>query len=100
MSTGKLFQFYSSPAWKRFSESIRRQRHYVCEKCGQPGNVVHHVKPIDERNVSDQDIALEPTNMMLLCRACHEEIHNRAAKQPRRTVLFDANGNVVGVKDR
>ena len=100
MSTGKLSDFYSSPAWKKFSESIRRQRHYVCEKCGQPGNVVHHRIPLTERNVNDPTISLNPGNMQLLCRECHERHHNRAAKQPKRTVLFDEQGNVVGISEK
>ena len=98
MSTGKLSDFYSSGTWRKFSESIRRHRHYVCERCGQPGNFVHHIHPLTERNVSDPDIALNPSNMQLLCRQCHEEIHNRIAKTPRRTILFDSDGNVVGIK--
>lgn len=42
MSTGKLFKFYQSPAWRHIAELYRKQQHYTCERCGEPGNVVHH----------------------------------------------------------
>lgn len=99
MSTGRLSEFYRSASWKHFSESIRRSRHYICNRCGQPANVVHHIHELNERNVSDPDIALNPENMELLCRQCHEKHHDRAQKKPRRIILFDKLGNVIGVEN-
>ena len=98
MSTGRLSEFYNSVAWKHFAESIRKSRHYLCERCGQPGNVVHHINELNERNVKDPSIALNPENMELLCRECHELHHGRQKKKPKRQIIFDSNGNVIGIK--
>jgi len=49
--------------------------HGICEKCGAPGTEVHHIIPLNETNVDDPSISLNPDNVMLLCKDCHEAIH-------------------------
>lgn len=55
--------------WKEISSTIKRERYYTCEGCGQHGNrpgnplTVHHVD-YNPRNNS-------PDNLLLLCSSCH-----------------------------
>ena len=98
MSTGKLFKFYQSPAWRHIAELYRKQQHYTCERCGEPGNVVHHKVRLTMDNLHNPEVVLNTDNFELLCRSCHEKEHNRKAAEPARVVLFDANGQVVGLR--
>jgi 5-methylcytosine-specific restriction protein A len=50
----------------------------LCEICKTQGevktaNLVHHVKPIDER----PDLRLDMNNLMSVCTEHHEEIHKK-----------------------
>ena len=98
MSTGKMFAFYQSPAWRHIAELYRKQQHYTCERCGEPGNVVHHKIRLTMDNLHNPEVVLNTDNFELLCRSCHEKEHNRKAAEPARVVLFDANGQVVGLR--
>lgn len=68
----------------------------------KPADVVHHKIPLNEENVNDPDISLNPDRLMALCYDCHAEVHQElgigalgteSKEQPR--VGFDADGNVV-----
>jgi len=46
-----------------------------CNRCGRPGEEVHHIIPRCVR----PDLMYDLDNLETLCRACHEEHH----KKPR-----------------
>jgi 5-methylcytosine-specific restriction enzyme A len=51
--------------------------HPLCERCGERGltvvaSVVHHKVPLDQGGAR-----FDQTNLMALCRDCHEQIHGR-----------------------
>lgn len=62
-------------AWNRRAEAIRERDGYSCRRCGlcQTGNgqklSVDHVKPW--RSFEDKDAANHPSNLVSLCRSCH-----------------------------
>jgi 5-methylcytosine-specific restriction enzyme A len=74
-----LAAFYNSTTWKRFRAYIRTAR-LACEcvdprcpcrrwgpSCDRPGVAVDHkVEPL-----RDWSLALDPTNVSLLCQSCH-----------------------------
>jgi 5-methylcytosine-specific restriction protein A len=71
----KLLALYSGMPWKRFRAMIRNER-VLCEQCKAEGRVtvgttVHH--QVDPR--IDPDRMLDETNVVLLCRGCHNAIH-------------------------
>jgi len=43
----------------------------LCKQCGRLGEEVHHIVP---RHV-DPNRMYDVTNLMTLCRACHDEVH-------------------------
>ena len=57
-------------------EYMARHR-YICQVCGRPAQEVHHKKNINEANIWDTSITLNPDNLVLLCRDCHCNQHHK-----------------------
>ena len=58
----------------------------LCEPCKQKGiytagEIVHHKIPITPDNINDSGITLSWDNLMLVCRECHAQIHNRTERR-------------------
>lgn len=89
-------RFYHSAQWKAFRRRIIEVRHGKCERCGKKGNLLHHRIPLNDHNVRDPKISLNPDNIELVCRACHEVIHSDMATgfADRPTIVtFGRNGS-------
>lgn len=54
-----------------------------------PGEIVHHKTPLTPENIHDERITLNPDNLELLCRECHEKAHG--AKDFRYSVNADGS---------
>lgn len=72
--------FYQSKQWKTVRDWYVSERTKMdgglCECCHtEPGVEVHHIKPLTPENINDQDITLNPDNLMFLCKFCHFEKH-------------------------
>lgn len=90
-------RFYGSRAWKRCRKAYAESRGGLCERClakGQivPGTEVHHKIRLTPATVDDPSIALNWSNLELLCDECHAAEHG-AAEKPRWCVGPD--GQVV-----
>ena len=97
---------YRSKAWKRVREYCLMRDNYLCQICGKPAEEVHHKIHLTPRNVHDMQVALDPDNLISLCRDCHFTQHKRdiAARarraRSRARVLredgcyFDQNGMI------
>jgi len=99
--------FYKSRAWQGVKDVVKARSHGLCERCAERGvvkasDVVHHKVPLNEVNMNDPEIALNPDMCMDLCDECHTEVHQelgigamngRKEEEPR--VGFDSEGNVV-----
>lgn len=61
-----------------------RQTHDTCEHCGAPSVDVHHInlKGMGGGRVDDRD-----SNLIALCRGCHNLAHGPNSKQYRETFL-------------
>ena len=60
-------------AWKRIRDRYVH-KHPLCEQCLKEGRYVaveevHHIVPLSEGGSNDE------SNLMSLCRSCHEKIH-------------------------
>lgn len=69
-------KFYSSDAWAR-CRMMKLARDPLCQACmaeGRlvPGQIVHHVKPYQDR----PDLAYHLDNLETLCRSCHAREHS------------------------
>jgi hypothetical protein len=66
---GISFLPYSVDWTKTLKRAIRERDNYVCQKCSQYGNVVHHIDGVKTNCNS--------LNLITLCRRCHRIIHTR-----------------------
>jgi len=74
-------KFYGSRAWRECRDAYTASRGGLCERCLEkgtysPGDVVHHIEPLNAVNINDPTISLCWDNLMLLCTRCHAEIHS------------------------
>jgi 5-methylcytosine-specific restriction endonuclease McrA len=68
-----------SKKWRAFCAEIRKSRGDACEKCR--GTKELHVHHLTYERLGDE----LPSDVQLLCRACHEKVHGRSfTKMPRR----------------
>lgn len=75
-----LQDFYNSPAWLRVRYVALKRARGSCECCGarpSHGDPLHvdHIKPRSKR----PDLALDPSNLQVLCRPCNLGKGNRDA---------------------
>ena len=89
-------KFYKSKTWNKTREAYIKSVGGLCEIClskglYNPGEIVHHIKPITPENISNPEITLNWQNLKLVCAACHAEIHIRKEKRYR----VDAAGRVI-----
>ena len=80
-------QFYKSKAWEDFRQIVIAERtsddgYVYCAICGKPilkkyDLIVHHKIELDELNVNDNMIALNPNNVECVHFKCHNELHSR-----------------------
>ena len=90
--------FYNSGSWIKTSRAYKIDQHYLCEKCGGVGEEVHHIIPLNPRNITDPNITLNWDNLMLLCRSCHELIEEKATATIHG-IVFTEDGQVAEVID-
>lgn len=69
-------EFLSSGPWKSMRPRILRRDKYLCQNCLRYGKrtqatTVHHIMHYDEH----PELALEPSNLVSLCAACHNKRH-------------------------
>lgn len=90
-------KFYNSKAWKKCREAYKNNtKDKLCERCGMPGEEVHHKIYLTPQNINDPYITLSFENLELLCSSCHSIEHNRKYKEVVRNGLkFDNFGNLV-----
>lgn len=73
----KAHPFYGTQRWKHCREAYARSKHYVCEKCGKPADVVHHIQPLTGTDYWDNpEKCFGADNLMCLCHTCHNNIHH------------------------
>lgn len=82
-----LDTFYKSNAWYKLLQVIKSERinddgDIVCEYCGEPivrayDCIGHHVIELDDSNVNDAEISLNPKLIQLVHHKCHNRIHNK-----------------------
>ena len=89
-------KFYKSKKWQDTKNAYKKSVGGLCERCYSrgvisPGEIVHHKKHVEPWNINDPSITLAWSNLQLLCRTCHAEMHKVT---PGRRYLCDASGGV------
>ena len=70
--SAKFKPFYKRKAWQDVRKVVLDRSHGLCERCMErgelkPADVVHHVIPLNEGNVGDPDVSLNPERLVALC---------------------------------
>ena len=78
--------FYSSKSWKHIRKVVKQRDRGLCVDCLAKGIVtpaeeVHHIIELTQENIWDEDIALNPDNLVSLCRECHRARHGAREKR-------------------
>jgi len=89
-----LHNFYKSDAWQLAREIKIQSASGRCERCGGIGLEVHHRDRLTVENIHDTSISLNPDNLELLCRDCHNKEHKRFSSETQ----FDEEGNPIKPK--
>lgn len=89
--------FYQSKDWIKLMSVIRMDRtneqgQIICEHCGKPiihryDCIGHHMIELNEHNIYDANIALNPDNIMLLHHKCHNKIHDKLGIYSKQVYL-------------
>lgn len=87
MSDFKLDTFYQCKEWRDLLSVLKHGRanndgDIICEYCGEPVTAAydiigHHVIELNDINVSDASVSLNPDNIQLVHHKCHNRIHNK-----------------------
>jgi hypothetical protein len=88
-----LQTFYASSTWQAFRVAIIAERGLVCEHCHKPiagahEVTVHHIIELTPDNVQDANISLNPANILVVHRSCHDEIHSRFGRERGKRVYI------------
>lgn len=92
-------RFYKSKAWQQCRQSYIAMVHGLCERCEQPGLILHHKIYIDSKNINDPSITLNHDNLEYLCQTCHNREHFKRNSAIRDGFGFDSAGNLIVLED-
>ena len=106
------YSFYRSKEWRDLLIHIKQSRlddngQIICEYCGKPivkayDIIGHHKIELDEENVNNYDISLNPDNIALVHHRCHNYIHDKLGHTGREVfIVYGAplSGKTTWVKD-
>ena len=88
-------KFYNSKKWIKCREAFKQSKFGICERCGMPGEEVHHKEHLTPENINDPYITLSWDNLELLCQSCHSKEHMSKYGVVREDVMFDESGDLV-----
>ncbi|WP_066499927.1 HNH endonuclease [Abyssisolibacter fermentans] len=82
MAQGFSKNFYNSKEWLVFRQMLILERGPICEECGKhltesSDIILHHEKELTSDNINDVNITLNPDNIKIVCKKCHNKIHDR-----------------------
>lgn len=91
--------FYKSKAWLDCREGYIKVVHGLCERCGNPGDILHHKILLNPSNINNPEITLNWEHLEYLCQTCHNrEHHSEEHETTRNDVKFDELGNIISIK--
>ena len=88
-------KFYNSKQWIKCREAFKESKFSICERCGMPGEEVHHKIYLTPENINDPYVTLSWDNLELLCMSCHSKEHMSKYDVVREDVMFDSKGDLI-----
>ena len=92
--------FYKSKTWEECRKSYLKSVGGLCERCltkgiHEPAKIVHHKRELSPANINDAKVTLDWTNLMAVCKPCHEEIHNYCGRKQTKRYKADEFGRII-----
>ena len=87
-------KLYNSKSWRDLREHLIAESQYRCSRCGvshvlDPYHLIgHHRQELTPSNVNDPLIALNPANIEIICKRCHDQIHIRYGFNGQRRIYL------------
>ena len=88
-------KIYHTSTWRKLRKYYYHKKHGICERCGEPGDIVDHIEEITIDNVNDPNITFNEENLQLLCLACHNKKTFKKHFPIREGFGFDKEGNLI-----
>lgn len=92
MSEGKLHAFYCSKVWRELTYRLKVEAKGKCNRCGRyPGIEYlrgHHTIRLNENNVDNADVSLNPDLIEVICLKCHNKEHKPFVKQRHVYIVY------------
>ena len=93
-----IHNFYKSKEWLNLMQTLKLERvnkegNLICEYCGKEivksyDCIGHHKIPLNDMNVKDYNISLNPDNIMFIHFQCHNKVHHRFGYElPKKVYL-------------
>lgn len=92
-----LQNFYHSKTWTKFTKVIKAERvnpdgNIICDYCKKPivhkyDCICHHNIQLNDMNVNNADISLNPNNISLVHHRCHNLIHCKFQRKDKKVYL-------------
>jgi 5-methylcytosine-specific restriction endonuclease McrA len=78
----KMHKFYCSKSWRDLSYSLKVKVNGKCIRCGETlldfsKLIGHHKIELNEDNVDNPSISLNPELIEIICHDCHNKEHRR-----------------------
>ena len=94
--------FYKEKRWREVREFYFNDQFGICERCGEPGYIVHHKEYLTMENYRDPEVAYGLDNLELLCIPCHNNEHYGDGRGVDKQVVaegleFGPDGRLVQV---
>jgi len=71
-----------------------QSQHWICERCGSPATICHHIQHLNDETVHNPEIALNWELLEALCHDCHNKEHFQSPVI-RSGLVFDETGEIV-----
>lgn len=92
MSEGKMHAFYCTKAWRDLSYKLKMESKGKCQRCGKyPGLdklIGHHTIELNETNIDDASISLNPELIEIICLICHNKEHKPFVKKRHVYIVY------------
>lgn len=102
----KLHKFYCSKPWRDLSYSLKVKVNGKCNRCNETlldfsKLIGHHTIELNEDNVDNSKISLNPELIEIICHLCHNKEHRRFGNKKNVYIVYGSplSGKTTLVKE-
>ena len=89
----KIHQFYCSRSWRDLAYTLKVKANGKCYRCGETlldfsKLIGHHKTELNENNINDIQVSLNPNNIEIICHDCHNKEHRRFGNKKNVYIVY------------